>query len=255
MWPKSNFKLQASLMRVPIWQLANGSNRIVLPFKDMGKIRVLVASDYQLIRSALRQLLKTDDAFEVLLSETDVGQELPQAYQSLSPDVLILELAKKSSASLRVPASILTLAPNARIILLSTYKDVAYARSMFATGVLGYILKASTQSELFQAVRHVHRGRRFLDLRMSGSVSYLLGPANSTVAGSQPRDKLSRREIEVLRAIALGYTTKEIAHNLDISEKTVQTYRERIYTKVGLHTRSDLVHYALAHGLGWETEA
>jgi len=88
-------QLQASLMRVPIWQLANGSNRIVLPFKDMGKIRVLVASDYQLIRSALRQLLKTDDAFEVLLSEADVGQELPQAYQSLSPDVLILELQRR----------------------------------------------------------------------------------------------------------------------------------------------------------------
>jgi DNA-binding NarL/FixJ family response regulator len=174
-----------------------------------------------------------------LLSETDVGQQLPQAYQSLSPDVLILELAKKSSASLRVPASILTLVPNARIILLSTYEDVAYARSMFATGVLGYILKASAESELFQAVRHVHRGRRFLDPRMRGSVSHqLLGPASSTAAGSQPRDKLSGREIEVLRAIALGYTTKEIAHDLDLSEKTVQTYRERICTKVGLHARS-----------------
>ncbi|HTR25247.1 MAG TPA: response regulator transcription factor [Terriglobales bacterium] len=221
----------------------------------MVKIRVLVASDYQLIRSALRQLLKTDDAFEVVLSETDVGQELPQVYQSISPDVLILESAKKSSASLRVPASILTLVPNARIILLSTNHDVSYVRSMFATGVLGYILKAAAQSELFEAVRHVHRGWQFLDPRLRRSVSHqLLCPANSTAPRSQARDMLSRREIEVLRAIALGHTTKEIAHELDLSEKTVQTYRERIYTKVGLHTRSDLVHYALAHGLGWETE-
>lgn len=218
----------------------------------MGKIRVLVASDYQLIRSALRQLLKIDDAFEVLLSEATIGQELPQAYQSLLPDVLILELAEKSSASLRVPASILTLAPNARIILLNTYEDLAYARSMFATGVLGYILKGSAQASLFQAVRHVHRGRRFLDPGLRRSVAHQLP---SPTAGNQPRDKLSGRETEVLRAITLGYTTKEIAHDLDVSEKTVQTYRERIYIKLGLHTRSELVHYALAHGLGWETKA
>jgi len=221
----------------------------------MGKIRVLVASDYQLIRSALRQLLKTGDDFDVLLSESDVGQDLPRTYQSLSADVLIVELARKSLASLQVPASILALAPNARIIILSTYQDVTYARSMFATGVLGYILKAAAQSELFQAVRNVYEGRRFLDPRLRRSVPHqLLTPVDSTAPGTQPRDKLSRRELEVLRAIALGYTNKEIAHELDVSEKTVQTYRERIYTKLGLHTRSDLVHYALAHGLGWETE-
>jgi|SRR5271165_141429 len=221
----------------------------------MGKIRVLVASDYQLIRSALRQLLTTDDAFEVLLSESDVGQELPQAYQSLSPDVLLVELARKNLAGLQAPASILAVAPNARIIILSTYEDVTFARSMLATGVLGYILKAASQHELFQAVRHVHQGRRFLDPRLRRSVSHqLLAPVDSTAPATHPRDKLSKRELEVLRAIALGYTNKEIAHDLDVSEKTVQTYRERIYTKLGLHTRSDLVHYALAHGLAWETE-
>lgn len=222
----------------------------------MGKIRVLVASDYQIVRSALRQLLKIDDVFDVLLTESDIGKGLPITFQTLSPDVLLLEVATHSSSSLRVPANVLTVVPNARIVLLSTNDNTTYVRAVFATGVLGYILKAAAQSELFQAVKQVHRGRRFLDPRLSNSVpDHMLSPI--TVATGQPCCKrLSRREIEVLRAIALGFTTKEISKELDLSEKTVQTYRERIYKKLTLHTRADLVHYALAHGLaGWESSS
>jgi DNA-binding NarL/FixJ family response regulator len=222
----------------------------------MGKIRVLVASDYQIVRSGLRQLLKLDDAFDVLLTETDIGKGLARTYQTLSPDVLLLELATNSSANLRVPVNVLTIAPNARIVLLTTNDSAAYVRAMFATGVLGYILKAGDQSELFQAVKRVYRGRRFVDPRLSNSVpDHLLN--RITAANGQPCSKqLSRREIEVLRAIALGFTTKEISKEIDVSEKTVQTYRERIHKKLALHTRAELVHYALAYGLiGWESSS
>jgi two-component system, NarL family, response regulator NreC len=222
----------------------------------MGKIRLLVASDYQIVRSSLRQLLKIDDVFDVLLIEADIGKGLPRICQTLSPDVLLLEVATHSSSSLCVPADVLTVVPNARILLLSTNDNTTYVRAVFATGVLGYILKAAAQSELFQAVKQVFRGRRFLDPRLSNSVpDHLLSPI--TAATGQPGCKhLSRREIEVLRAIALGFTTKEISKELDLSEKTVQTYRERIYRKLALHTRADLVHYALARGLaGWENSS
>jgi two-component system response regulator NreC len=222
----------------------------------MGKIRVLVASDYQIVRSALRQLLKIDDVFDILLTEADIGKGLPRTCQTLSPDVLLLEVATHSSSSLRVPVNVLTVVPNARILFLSTNDNTTYVRGVFATGVLGYILKAAGQSELFRAVKQVYRGRRFLDPRLSNSVpDHLLGPI--TAAAGQPCSKhLSRREMEVLRAIALGFTTKEISNELDVSEKTVQTYRERIYKKLALHTRADLVHYALAHGLaGWENSS
>lgn len=217
----------------------------------MGKIRVLVASEYQIVRSALRQLLKLDEAFDVLAKETDIGETLPHTCRTLSPDVLLLEVASNSSGSVRVPARVLTVAPNARIVLLSTNDNTAYVRAVFATGVLGYVLKAAAQSELFQAVKRVHRGRRFLDPRLSNSVPLL---SSITLVTDEPCSKhLSRREIEVLRAIALGFTTKEISRNLDVSEKTVRTYRERACKKLALHTRADLVHYALAKGLiGWK---
>lgn len=221
----------------------------------MGKIRVLVASDYQIVRSSLRQLLKIDAAFDVVPTEADIGKGLPRIYQALSPDVLLLEVATHNSSSLRVPASVLTSVPNARVLLLSTNENTTYVRAVFATGVLGYILKAAAQSELFQAVKQIYRGRRFLDPRLSNAVpDHLFSPI--IAATGQPFKHLSRREIEVLRAIALGFTTKEISKELDLSEKTVQTYRERIYKKLALHTRADLVHYALAHGLaGWENSS
>lgn len=221
----------------------------------MGKIQVLVASDYQLLRSALRQLLRTQDAFDVLSVDVDAGETLVQSYPAISPDVLLLELARKSSAGVRLPARILTKAPTARILLLTTIEDIAFVRSMFSTGVLGYLLKTAAQSELFQALRDVYRRRPFLDPRLARSATDHLFSASSDSVQGGKRKKLSRREMEVLEAIALGHTTKEIARALEVSEKTVQTYRERIYTKLELQTRSDLVHYALAHGLGWDIDS
>jgi len=218
----------------------------------MGKIRVLVASDYQIVRSGLRHLLKTDDAFDVLLTEASIGKELPRVCQTLSPDVVLLEVATNRPSSLRVPANVLTVVPNARVVLMSTNENTTYVRTLFATGVRGYILKAATLSELLQAVKQVHRGRRFVDPRLRNSLpDHLLAPV--VAATRRPPKPLSRREIEVLGAIALGFSTREISKELDLSQKTVQTYRERIYKKLALHTRADLVHYALAHGLtDWE---
>lgn len=220
----------------------------------MGKIQVLVASDYQLVRSALRQLLRTQDTFDVLSVDVDAGRTLFESYPAISPDVLLLDLPTKTSAGVRLPARILTTDPAARILLLTAVDDIALARSMFSIGVLGYLLKSAAKSELFQAVYEVYRRRRFLDPRLSRSATYHL-QGSSVVQAGKPRKKLSRREMEVLRAIALGHTAKEIARDLDVSVKTVQTYRERIYTKLELDTRSDLVHYALAQGLGWDIDS
>ncbi|MGE5109237.1 MAG: LuxR C-terminal-related transcriptional regulator [Acidobacteriaceae bacterium] len=214
----------------------------------MGKIRVLVASDYEMVRSGLRQLLTIDEAFDLLPTDADIGNGLPYLCQTLSPDILLIEVATNSSSTLRIPANVLASVPHMRILVLSTIENAAYVRAIFATGVLGYILKSAAQSELVQALKQVNRGRRFIDPRLYDSLSEnLLGPI--TTHATKPTKYLSRRESEVLRSIALGFTTAQISKELRVSQKTVQTYRERIYKKLGLKTRADLVHYALAHGL------
>jgi two-component system, NarL family, response regulator NreC len=213
----------------------------------MGKIRVLVASDYEMVRSGLRQLVKIDEAFDLLPTDADIGNGLPYLCQTLSPDILLIEVATNSSSTLRIPANVLASVPHMRILVLSTIENAAYVRAIFATGVLGYILKSAAQSELVQALKQVNRGRRFIDPRLDDSLSeYLLSPI--TTHATKLIKYLSRRESEVLRSIALGFTTAEISKELRVSQKTVQTYRERIYKKLGLKTRADLVHYALAHG-------
>jgi len=214
----------------------------------MGKIRVLVASDYEMVRSGLRQLLKIDEAFDLLPTDADIGNGLPYLCQTLSPDILLIEIATNSSSTLRVPANVLASVPHVRILLVSTNENATYVRAVFATGVLGYILKSAARSELVQAVKQIYRGRRFIDPRLKDSLfEDLVSPI--TTPETQSVKRLSRREVEVLRAVALGFTTREISKELTVSQKTVQTYRERIYKKLGLQTRADLVHYALAHGL------
>jgi two-component system, NarL family, response regulator NreC len=218
------------------------------PENEMGKIRILVASDYEMVRSGLRQLLKIDEAFDLLPIGADIGDGLPHLCQTLSPDVLLLEIATNNSSTLRVPATLLASVPHVRILLISTNENATYVRTVFATGVLGYILKSAAQSELCQAVKQIYRGRRFIDPRLKESLSEdFLNPVAAPATQSVKR--LSRREIEVLRAVALGFTTREISKEMKLSQKTVQTYRERIYKKLELHTRAGLVHYALAHGL------
>ena len=218
------------------------------PENEMGKIRILVASDYEMVRSGLRQLLKIDEAFDLLPIGADIGDGLPHLCQTLSPDVLLLEIATNNSSTLRVPATLLASVPHVRILLISTNENATYVRTVFATGVLGYILKSAAQSELCQAVKQIYRGRRFIDPRLKESLSEdFLNPVAAPATQSVKR--LSRREIEVLRAVALGFTTREISKEMKLSQKTVQTYRERIYKKLELHTRAGIVHYALAHGL------
>jgi two-component system, NarL family, response regulator NreC len=220
----------------------------------MGKIRVLVASDYQLARCALRQLLKSDQSFEVLMTEAEIGKGLPGLCQTLSPDVLLMAVGCQSSSSLRVLVNVLATVPRSRIVVVGSGETSTYVRALLGAGVLGYILKAASQSELFQAIKQVDLGRRFIDPRLEDCFS---GELNQPITGlrGEPSKHLSRREIEVLRAICLGFTTSEISKDLDLSQKTVQTYRERIYKKLALRTRADLVHYALAHGLaGWEKQ-
>src|SRR5215467_2799136 len=106
----------------------------------MGKIRVLVASDYEIVWCGLRQLLKIDEAFDLLPTRADIGNSLPQICQTLSPDVLLIDVDKNSSSTLRVPANVLVCVPHLRILLISTNENTTYVRAVFATGVLGYIL-------------------------------------------------------------------------------------------------------------------
>lgn len=215
----------------------------------MTPLRVLIASDHEIVRSGLRELLKKSEMLDVAgLTDTDA---LVASYRDVSPDVVLLEVSRPASG-LPAVARLHQAIPQARVVVLSANENVAFVRAMLASGARAYILKDALESELYHALKLAARGHRYLDPRLSDSLSdLLLGTAGEGI-GRPHTKRLSRRETEVLRAIARGFTGREIGQQFGLSEKTVQTYRARIYEKLELHSRADLVHYALAHGLGWE---
>lgn len=217
----------------------------------MDKIHLLIVSDYRLSRTGLRQMLSLVPDFEVV-AETDSPGQAKEIAERSAADVILLEITVPGPHGLRTAAKLVEEIGKARVVAISSNENITYIRSMLNAGVLGYVLRKASDTELFLAVRSAHQGRRFIDPRLSDSLAdVLLGRLNTPSAGGQAR--LSKRELQVLRAIARGFTSHEVAEQLQLSTKTVETYRSRIYDKLGLKTRADLVHYAIAVGL-LETE-
>lgn len=216
----------------------------------MDKIRLLIVSDYRLTRTGLRQMLNSVQDFEVV-AETDNPGQVIEVTQRSPADVIVFEITVPGPHGLRTAAKLLEETANRRLVVISSNENITYVRSMLSSGVLGYVLRKASDMELYLAIRNAHQGRRFIDPRLSDSVADVLMGKAKNARGNEGR--LSNRELQVLRAIARGFTSQEVAKQLQLSTKTVETYRARIYDKLGLKTRADLVHYAIAVGL-METE-
>lgn len=213
----------------------------------MPKIRLLIVSEQPIVRTGLGKLLAATREFEVV-AEVNLS-DIVKAALDLSPDVLLIELTESELAGLRATAVLMRAIPLAAIVALSSNENPSYVRSLLAVGIRSYVTRSASNSELYEAIRTVHRGRRYLDPRLSDSITdALLGRKSAAIRKSQVAP-LSGREAQVLRGVARGFTMKAIAVKLGVSERTIQTYRERIYEKLELRSRADLVHYAIAHGM------
>jgi DNA-binding NarL/FixJ family response regulator len=211
------------------------------------KIRILIASAHAIVRTGLGTLLRTVRDF-VIVGEMDLSH-LVNPPLPLVPDVFLLELTEAGFHGLRITANLLRVAPEAAVVVFSSNENPSYVRSILAMGVRGYVLRSALNEELYEAIRIVHRGKRYIDPRLSDSITEMLLGRTGAIM-HQPRvTRLSKRESQVLREIAIGFTNKSIARKLGLSTKTIQTYRARIYEKLELRTRADLVHYAIAHGI------
>lgn len=213
-------------------------------------IRILIVSDHALSRTGLRQMLKMVPDCAVV-AEANAADEARVLSQKLSPSVVVLEITAPGETGLHTAAALVDATRPAHIVVVAANENMYYVRSLLAAGVLGYILRKASQEELFEAVRHAHSGMRYLDPRLSDAIAEMLNQRGKREAAPRPGG-LSRRELQVLRAVARGFTSAEIGHQLQLSAKTVETYRGRIYEKLRLRTRADLVQYATAAGLSEE---
>ena len=214
----------------------------------MEPIRILIADDHHVLRSGLRLLLNAQPDFEVV-GEASTGVETVERAIALRPDVLLLDIAMPDLNGLEAARRIRQQAPELRIVVLTMYDDEAYLRQFLEMGAAGYVLKKAADTELADAIRAVHRGESFVYPSLMGQLidSYLKQPPPQVAP--QSSEKLSPREVEVLRLVALGFTNQQIADELCIGVSTVETHRTHIMEKLGLRGRAQLVRYALAKGL------
>ena len=207
---------------------------------DARTIRVVIADDHAVVRRGLRQLLEDEGDFEVVAEAGDI-ESARRYVRGHHPDVLVLDLNMPEGSSLDAVPDIRAEAPDTRIVVLTMQNEPAYARQALTAGVLGYVLKDAADAELVEAVRRAARGDSYLNPRLGARVAAEPPPG--------PPGGLTEREVEVLRLIALGHTNAEIAKQLFLSIRTVETHRAHIQQKLGLGSRADLVGYALEHGV------
>jgi DNA-binding NarL/FixJ family response regulator len=214
------------------------------------KIRILLVDDHSLVRAGLRALFERQADMEVI-AEAGTAAEAFQQARSARPDMVVLDLTLPGGGSLELVGNLRGLDPRPRVLVLTMHDDPAYARSALASGASGYVVKTVREPNLLAAVRAIRRGQVFVDLDDEARTASVFGPAGAAGAKGAPpaTGKLSERELAVLRLLGKGYTNQAVAEQLDISPKTVATYRARIAEKLGLKSTADFVKYAADMGL------
>jgi two-component system response regulator NreC len=208
----------------------------------MSKIRVLIVDDHAVLRSGLRMLINAQTDMEVV-GEAPATSEALAATREIQPDIVTLDLSMPGGGGLKFLEQARTEGLKARTVVLTMHDDPAYFRSAISAGALGYVVKTAADNELLTAIRAVNDGRLFVS--MPGGKQDDLLHAQSGTTGSA----LSDREQQVLVYLAEGHTNKEIGERLDLSVKTIETYRSRIASKLQLRSRAEIVRYALDMGL------
>jgi two-component system response regulator NreC len=205
-----------------------------------GSIRIVLADDHTVVRSGLRLLLDSESGFEVVAEASDV-EDARRYVHGHKPDVLVLDLNMPGRSSLQAIPEIRAEFPGTQIVVLTMQQEPAFAREALGAGALGYVLKEAADDELVEAVRRAAAGESYLNPRLGARIASEPPPG--------PPDDLSEREVDVLRLIALGHTNAEIAEQLYLSVRTVETHRSHVQQKLRLSTRAGLVGYALDRGL------
>ncbi len=214
----------------------------------MKRIRVLLAEDHTLVRKGLRALL--DEADEItVIGEASNGREAIAKFEERNPDVILMDISMPSMSGLEATRQICEERPEAKILILTVHTSAEYILQALRAGASGYLLKEAAPTELIRAIKVVHQGDSFLSPTISRSVIQDYLEKTDKLEVESRFDSLTNREREVLQLTAEGYSIKDIATHLSISDKTVRTHRKHLIDKLDIHSTAELTLYALRHGL------
>jgi DNA-binding NarL/FixJ family response regulator len=210
----------------------------------MTDIRVAVADDHPVVLAGIKALLQGAPEI-VLLGDATTGKGAIELIQRTMPDIAVIDISLPDISGLEIARCIAETCPAVKLLALTVHEDRAYVQLLLQAGVRGYILKRSAAEDLVRAVRAVAAGGVFLDPEVADKA---LAETSRNGSASPDKELLSQREGEVLKMTAQGFSNKEIAARLDVSIKTVETYKARASEKLNLRTRVDIVRYGVTHG-------
>jgi DNA-binding NarL/FixJ family response regulator len=217
----------------------------------MKKLRVLLADDHKIVREGLRLLIDSQPDLQVV-GEAANGKEVLQQSRVLKPDVVVMDLSMPELNGLQATERLKAEQPELKVVALSAHEDEIYLSQLCKAGAAGYVLKRSAGDELIRAINTVARGGVHFETTLA-SKALARQMTGASLKNELPAADLSDREKEVLIMLAWGHTNKEIAGELSLSVKTVETYKVRIGEKLGLRSRTEMVQFALRQGWMDET--
>jgi DNA-binding NarL/FixJ family response regulator len=213
--------------------------------KGMKKLRIVVADDHEFVRRGIRGLLGAQRGWRVIGEATN-GREVVEKTSKLKPDVAILDISMPDLDGLQATRQIREATPGTSVVILTMHESDQMVRRVLEAGALGYVLKSDLAAHLVKAVRHVSAGKLFLTPRVSDIVlNGFLKNASQPEPKENSRALLTPREVQVIRHLAEGKSNKEIAAELGITIRTVETHRAKIMLKLGLHSLAELIRYAI----------
>ncbi len=212
----------------------------------MEKVKILLADDHAMLRKSLKSLLERVSAFEIV-GEASNGVEAVKLSEELIPDVIVMDIGMPELNGIEAMKRILSKNPDIRVIILTMYSNEEYITQIFSAKAYGYLIKDSAPDELIEAIRAVSAGKKYISPKLSTLV--VDGYINKVEATQDPLDELTSRETEILQLIGEGHTNQEIADKLFISIKTVEGHRTNLANKLDLHSKTDLIHYAIRRGI------
>jgi two-component system response regulator NreC len=214
------------------------------------RISIVIADDHAILRSGLRMLLDAQPDMKVV-GEAENGDQALEQVRLKKPDILLLDITMPGTSGVEVASEVGKRSPLTRVVILTMHEEPAFLDSALAAGVSGYVLKRALDSDLVSAIRAAHEGKTFIDSGVAGHlVKKALGFDDyHKVTARQACNLLSRRELQVLKLVAEGYTNQQIASQVFLSVKSVETYRARLLRKLQISTRQEIVRFAIAVGL------
>ncbi len=211
-------------------------------------IKVILADDHTIVREGLRALLESQPHIEVIASVSN-GREAVRAARELKPDVIVMDIAMPELNGIDAAEIICHERPETQVVILSIHKSSEHIYRALRAGAKGYLLKDSAGAELVEAIRTVHERRRYITQQIAETILDEYISQRREMSKRSPIELLSQREREVLQFVVEGLSSQEIAQQLSLSPRTVETYRSRIMQKLDLHDLPSLTKFAIENGL------